>query len=73
MFDLIRLQASIGQLPDGPARLIAIKRALKPGMEITCLHAQANRLIPARVLQIRQTRVVIQKLETGKVWTIPRG
>lgn len=71
MFELFRLQAAIGQLLDDPARLIAIKCALRPGMEITYFHEQGNRLIPARVLQIRKTRAVIQDLETAKRWTIP--
>ena len=66
MFDLFRLQAAIGKLLDDPARLIAIKHALRPGMEITYFHEQGNRLVPARVLQIRKTRVAVQDLETGK-------
>ncbi len=71
MFDLFRLQAAIGKLLDDPARLIAIKHALRPGMEITYFHEQGNRLVPARVLQIRKTRVAVQDLETGKRWNIP--
>ncbi|MCU7918628.1 MAG: hypothetical protein KZQ95_09750 [Candidatus Thiodiazotropha sp. (ex Epidulcina cf. delphinae)] len=71
MFDLFRLQAAIGKLLDDPARLIVIKRALRPGMEITYFHEQGNRLVPARVLQIRKTRAAVQDLETGKRWTIP--
>lgn len=70
MFDLFLLQAAIGKLLDDPARLIAIKRALRPGMEITYFHEQGNRLVPARVLQIRKTRAAVQDLETGKRWTI---
>jgi hypothetical protein len=71
MFDLFRLQAAIGRLLDDPERLIAVKLALRPGMEITYFDEQRNRLVPARILKIRKTRAVIQDLETGKGWTIP--
>lgn len=70
-FDLYRLQAAIGKLLDDPKRLTVIKRQLKPGMEITYLNEQENRLIPARLLEIRKTRASVQDLESGKRWTIP--
>jgi hypothetical protein len=70
-FDLYRLQSAIGHLLDDPLRLNAIKRQLRPGMEITYFEPQENRLIPAQVLEIRRTRVVIQELPTGKRWTVP--
>ncbi len=70
-FDLFRLQAAIGRLLDDPERLIAVKLALRPGMETTYFDEQRNRLVPARILKIRKTRAVIQDLETGKGWTIP--
>lgn len=70
-FDLYRLQSAIGHLLDDPLRLNAIKRQLRPGMEITYFEPQENRLIPAQVLEIRRTRVAIQELPTGKRWTVP--
>lgn len=70
-FELFRLQAAINQLLDDPARLCAIKRRLKVGMELRYFETGENRLIPARLLQIRKTRVLVQELETGKRWTIP--
>jgi hypothetical protein len=70
-FELFRLQAAIGKLLDDPARLIAIKRELRTGMEITYFDDQGNRLIPARLLEIRKTRAAVQDLETGKRWSIP--
>jgi len=70
-FDLFRLQSAIGHLLDDPRRLNAIKRQLRPGMEITYFEPQENRLIPAKVLEIRRTRVAIQELPTGKRWTVP--
>ena len=70
-FDLYRLQSAIGHLLDDPLLLNAIKRQLRPGMEITYFEPQENRLIPAKVLEIRRTRVAIQELPTGKRWTVP--
>ncbi|MCP4926655.1 MAG: hypothetical protein GY916_11990, partial [Gammaproteobacteria bacterium] len=71
LFDLYRLQAAIGRLLDDPARQVAVKRLLRPGMETTYFDTQANRLVPARVLQVRKSRVLVEDLETGKRWTIP--
>ena len=70
-FELFRLRAAIGTLLDDPARLIAIKRELRTGMEITYFDVQENRLVPARLLEVRKTRAVVQDLETGTRWTIP--
>jgi hypothetical protein len=70
-FDLYRLQSAIGHLLDDPLLLDAIKRQLRPGMEITYFEPQENRLIPAQVLEIRRTRAAIQELPTGKRWTVP--
>jgi hypothetical protein len=69
-FDLYRLQSAIGHLLDDPQRLNAIKRQLRPGMEITYFEPQENRLIPAQILEIRRTRAAIKELTTGKRWNI---
>lgn len=71
MFDLFRLQAAIRKWLDDPERLRAIKRQLRPGMEITYFDAHENRLISARVVELRKTRAAVQDLETGKRWRIP--
>lgn len=70
-FDLYRLQAVIAKLLDDPERVIAIKRQLRPGMEITYFHQEENRLIPARLLELRKTRAVVQELQSERRWTIP--
>lgn len=71
LFDLYRLHAAIGKQLDDPARLQALKHQLKPGMEITYFHDQKNRLVAARILEIRKTRVMVEERDTGKRWTIP--
>lgn len=70
-FELFRLQAAISTLIDEPSRLDAIKQQLRPGMQITYFHEQENRLRPAKLLEVRKTRAVIQDGTTGKHWTIP--
>jgi hypothetical protein len=70
-FDLYRLQAAIAKLLDDPHRVLAIKRQLRPGMEITYFHQEENRLIPARLLEVRKTRAVVQDLQSERRWTIP--
>jgi hypothetical protein len=70
-FDLFRLQSAIDRLLEDPQRLNAIKHQLRPGMEITYFEPQENRLIPARILEVRRTRAVIQELASDKHWTVP--
>lgn len=70
-FDLYRLHAAIAKLLDDPDRLMAIKRELRPGMEITYFHQEENRLIPARLLEVRKSRAVVQDLQSERRWTIP--
>jgi len=70
-FELYRLQAAISTLLDEPARITAIKQQLRPGMEISYFHEQENRLLTAKLLEVRKSRAAIQEIESGKRWTIP--
>ena len=70
-FDLYRLQAAIAKLLDDPERMSAIKRQLTPGMELTYFDQEENRLIPAKLLEVRKTRAMVQDLQSERRWTIP--
>ena len=70
-FELFRLQAAISTLLDDPGRLNAIKQRLRPGMEISYFHEQENRLVSAKLLEVRKTRAAIQDGTSGKRWSIP--
>ncbi len=70
-FELYRLQAAIARVLDDPERIAAIKRQLRPDMEISYFSQADNRLVPARIVAVRKTRAVVEDLETGKGWTIP--
>lgn len=71
LFQLFRLHAAIGNHLDDPARIDAVKRALRPGQLIRYFAVDENRLASARLLELRRTRAVVENLEDGKRWSIP--
>lgn len=70
-FDLYRLQVAIGHLLEEPKRLKAIKRRLKPGQEITYFDRGENRLVEARVIKLKQTRLSVERNDNQERWDIP--
>lgn len=71
LFELFRLESAINNLLDDPERLLAIKRQLQIGTDITYFDTQKNCLIPARLEAVRKTRASVREIATGKLWTIP--
>jgi len=70
-FDLYRLQMAIDNMIDEPKRMIEIKMALRLGQEIEHYDASSNRMEPAIVEKIKQTKAVVKNLRDGKRWQIP--
>ncbi len=70
LFDLYRLQAGIGKMLDQPERIQAIKRRLRPDMQVTYFDERENRLIPAVVEEIQRTRLAVRNKEDGRRWSI---
>ena len=70
-FDLYRLQVVIGHLLEEPKRLKAIRRRLKPGQEITYFDRGENRLVEARVIKLKQTRLLVERKDDRERWDIP--
>jgi hypothetical protein len=70
-FDLYRLQVAIGHLLEEPQRLKAIKRRLKPGQEITYFDRDENRLVAARIIKLKQTRLLVERRDNQERWDIP--
>ena len=70
-FDLYRLQVAIGHLLEEPKRLKAIKRGLKPGQEITYFDQGENRLVEARVIKLKQIRLLVERKDNQERWDIP--
>lgn len=65
-FDLYRLQMAIDNMIDDPKRIIEIKMALRLDQEIEHYDASSNRMEPAIVKQIKQTKAVVKNLKDGK-------
>ena len=70
-FDLYRLQVAIGHLLEEPKRLKDIKRRLMPGQEITYFDRGENRLVRARVIKLKQTRLAVERNDNQDRWDIP--
>lgn len=67
LFDLYRMNKAIGRELDNPKRIAAVRSRLKPGMKITVFDGDANDLVPARVVKLGQTRLLVQ-LANGDEW-----
>ncbi len=71
LFDLYRLRVAINHLLEDPQRIKAIKRYLKPDQEITYFDQGENRLIEARVVKLKRTRLLVENKHDRKYWNIP--
>ncbi|WP_075185100.1 hypothetical protein [Teredinibacter haidensis] len=69
--DLYRLQRAIEHLIYESKRMIEIKKALLLGQMIDYYEASANRIEPAIVENIKETKAVMKNLRDGKRWQIP--
>lgn len=69
-FDLFRLSVAIRQQMDNPQRIAEVKSHLKPGMVITYFNDDENRLIPATILKLDRTYVLVQHQDASIRWKI---
>lgn len=70
LFELNRLRCAINQFLDNPARNEAIKRQLKPGMNITYFCHNRNTLVEATIEEVRKTWASVVDAKDGKKWNI---
>lgn len=70
-FDLYRLSKAIENMMEDPIRLLEVKASLRVGETIEYYEPTENRLIPAKLNKIRQTKVEVTNIEDGKNWVIP--
>ena len=70
LFELNRLRCAINRLLDDPARNEAIKRQLKPGMNITYFCGDKNTLVEATIEEVRKTWASVVDIKDGKKWNI---
>ncbi|MEA3341551.1 MAG: hypothetical protein U9R15_16425 [Chloroflexota bacterium] len=70
-FDLYRLRVAINQQLESPQRIKEIKSRLKPGQTITYFDSAENRLIEAKVIKLKRTRLLVQNEHDQQRWNIP--
>jgi hypothetical protein len=70
LFELHRLNAAIRNQLEDPARIRKVKQVLRVGQTVTWFDEQENRLLEARLLEIRRTRALVQNIGDGKRWNI---
>lgn len=71
LFDLYRLRVAIEHLLENPQRIKAIKRQLRPGQDITYFDRAENRLIEAKVIKLKRTRLLVENKHDNQRWDIP--
>jgi len=70
-FDLHRLHMAIGNELEDPKRILSIRQKLRIGMEINYFYYLENRLIKAKLLEMKQKNVVILDHEQNRRFAIP--
>ncbi len=71
LFELYRLQVAIGRLLENPEAIEAIRNQLQPGQQITYFDVIENREIEARVVKLKRTRLLVERLSDKQQWDIP--
>lgn len=71
LFDLYRLYVAIGKELKNPKRLTMLKLKLRLGMELTYFYPKENRLLKAKLLELRQKNVVVRDYEQNESYIIP--
>lgn len=70
LFELHRLDVAIRNQLEDPTRIRKLKQALHVGQTITWFDDRENRLVEARLVEIRRTRALVQNIGDGKRWNI---
>jgi hypothetical protein len=70
-FDLFRLSAAIDLMLGDPKRIIEVKKSIQIGSQVEYFEASENRVVAARVLKFKRTRVIVENLEDNRRWSIP--
>lgn len=70
LFDLYRLQVAISHQLENPQRVQEIKSQLKPGQHITYFDTAENRLVEAKVIKLKRTRLLVENKHDKQRWNI---
>jgi hypothetical protein len=71
LFDLYRLSVAIDHQLEDPQRIAGAKKHIKPGQAISYFDRAENRLIEAKVIELRRTQLLIENSHDHQRWTIP--
>jgi hypothetical protein len=71
LFELYRLEQAIRRSLEDPARIRKVKDSLRVGQDIAYFEAEENRLIEARIVELKRTRALVRNRHDGKLWTLP--
>ena len=71
LFDLYRLRVAISHQLENPQRIQEIKCQLKPGQTITYFDGAENKLIEAKVVKLKRTRLLVENKHDKQRWDIP--
>ena len=70
-FDLYRLRVAIDQELESPPRTKETRQRLRPEQEISYFDQDKNKLITAKVIKLKRTRVLVEHLHDKERWNIP--
>ncbi|NNM59987.1 MAG: hypothetical protein HKM04_09265 [Legionellales bacterium] len=71
LFDLYRLNVAIRHEMENPVRVQGIRYSLREGSTVHYFDSEANKTVPAIVLQRNPKYVVVKNTLTGRNWKIP--
>jgi len=71
LFEFYRLQQAIRRSLEDPARIRQIKNSLRVGQDIEYFEAEENRLIEAKIVELKRTKVLVKNRHDGALWNIP--
>ena len=71
LFELYRLERAIRNSLEDPVRIRNIKDSLKVGQDIEYFDADQNRLVEARIIELKRTRALVENHDDRKLWNIP--
>ena len=71
LFELFRIEQAIRRNLENPLKIQSIKDSLKVGQDIEYFVAEENRLVEARIIELKRTRALVENRHDGKLWNIP--
>ena len=73
LFDLYRLRAALTLQLEDPGKIALVRARLRPGLDVSYFDEVQNRLVEARIIELRRTRLLVENRGDHKRWLIPFG